>query len=192
MSHATPLQFACSNCPGVDFRTERDRHARRNAVTPSLATRRLGRHPESVTLQVVCRVYPLTVYSPVSCSVLTFQAAYHASTKRSVRGGSSQRNVDDRTVYHNVRWLVASVLRRSPNPLSHSDLFSFASNRGLRPWRACEYLSFTITYRATSSSRMDGSAAGGEHSACLPLYSCAACWPRRARPLSARRMPLAM
>eukprot|EP00966_Prymnesium_polylepis_P310255 7168174-Prymnesium_polylepis.1 len=31
----------------------------------------------------------------------------------------------------------------------------------VRPWLACEYLSFTITYRA--GSRMDGSAAGGEH-----------------------------
>eukprot|EP00966_Prymnesium_polylepis_P033996 790399-Prymnesium_polylepis.1 len=42
------------------------------------------------------------------------------------------------------------------------------------------------------ASGMDGSAAGGEHSACLLSYSCAACWSRRACPLSARRMPLAM
>jgi hypothetical protein len=50
---------------GVDFRTGRDRqHAGTPSHRASLRSAREGPLCQSVTLQVACRVHPLTVYSP--------------------------------------------------------------------------------------------------------------------------------
>ena len=140
---------------------------------------RLGRHPESVTLQVVCRVYPLTVYSPVSCSVLTFQAAYHASTKRSVRGGS----VSAMSMIAPCTITFAGLLR--PCSAVPPTLFPTAIFFRSHQTEVCVLGEPVNTFRSRLriAPLREWTEAPQEASTVprLPLYSCAACWPRWGR-----------